>query len=614
MEIKILSKNVAELIAAGEVVDRPASVVKELIENSIDAGASSIEIEIRGNGLSEIRVTDDGTGIPEDEIKTAFLRHATSKISNEFDLDSISTLGFRGEALPAISSVSRTSIISKTKSAPLATRYSVEGGEETFFGDAAGKEGTTVYVRDLFFNTPARMKFLKKDTSEGNAVQATVLQMALSNPDISFKLLREYKPVVITYGDGLYSAIHSVLPDELSDGMMAISFNDGYFEVSGYCGRPESARKSRSFQYSFVNGRYVKSSVISSAVEQAYRSFNMTGRFPAFVINVSLPFDSVDVNVHPAKTQVRFQNEGRVFSAVHKAVRYTLLENLAGISGYEGNYEEGSPNEIVISDKNSEMRLDGANVEEIVFERKAVSYSLFDSNRTSLVRESVPVYETNVYEPDNVCAINQEISPEARQFENIDIAGPDIFLRIAGELFLTYLICELGDLVIVIDKHAAHERMLYEQFGKGERCVDRQIKLVPETIPVSIDEKDAILENSEKLKKLGYLIEDFGPGYLIAREVPVFFGNYPIADAVLDMASQLIKGNEFPTSIQYDSLIHSISCRNAIKAGHKTSNEEILFLIDKVIRGEIPSYCPHGRPIYFEVKRSEFEKRFGRVR
>ncbi|NMA06846.1 MAG: DNA mismatch repair endonuclease MutL [Ruminococcaceae bacterium] len=612
MEIKILSKNVAELIAAGEVVDRPASVVKELIENSIDAGASSIEIEIRDNGLSEIRVTDDGAGIPRDEIKTAFLRHATSKISNESDLDNISTLGFRGEALPAISSVSKTSIISKTQSDTLATRYSVEGGEETFFGAAAGKEGTTVYVRDLFYNTPARMKFLKKDTSEGNAVQTAVIQMSLSNPDISFKLLREYKSVVITYGDGLYSAIHSVLPGELSDGMMEISFNDGYFKVSGYCGRPDSSRKSRSFQYSFVNGRFVKSPVISSAVEQAYRSFNMTGRFPAFVINVEMPFDSVDVNVHPAKTQVRFQNESMVFSAVHKAVRYTLLENLTGISEYKEIFGEGSPNEIEVSDKNSEMGFESGDVGEIVSENKTFSYSLLDSNRTALVRETVSEYETNVYESDDVYTINQEISSEFQQHKNISVS--DTYLRVAGELFLTYLICEYDDLIIVVDKHAAHERMLYEQFGKGEHSVDRQIKLVPETIPLSLEEKDAVFENTDKLKKLGYMLEDFGPGFIIAREVPVFFGNYPIADAVLDIASQLIRGNEFPTSIQYDSLIHSISCRNAIKAGHKTSNEEILFLVEKVIGGEIPSYCPHGRPIYFTVERSEFEKRFGRVR
>ncbi|MCL2539553.1 MAG: DNA mismatch repair endonuclease MutL, partial [Oscillospiraceae bacterium] len=479
MPIQLLSRDITERIAAGEVVERPASVVKELAENSIDAGAKLIEVELVSNGLSMIRITDDGSGIQKSEVPIAFKRHATSKISEESDLERITTLGFRGEALSAISAVSRVRMISRTENDEFATEYRIDGGAELSLTDTGADVGTTIMVNDLFYNTPARMKFLKKDVSEGNSVYAAVLQLALSHPEISFRLIRDGRVTLNTPGNGdLYSVIYAVFPKEIAENLLGVSERSVRVSVSGYIGKIELSRRSRGFQYAFVNGRFVKSATITAAVEQAYKKWKPKERFPVFVLNVDILPEDVDVNVHPAKTQVRFQSEKEVFSAVYRAVQGSLDSSARDICVQSWKTVKSSE----LSDA-GEASVDSG-YRDRVFSRGEDYTESEDSlvsfvglqedevSEISVLRNPVSAYGTDINETaQDVVRFSLTKQTETDitvTQEEIGQRIPGDGLRVIGELFETYIVAELTERMVLIDKHAAHERILFEQFNGAD--------------------------------------------------------------------------------------------------------------------------------------------------
>ena len=618
MAIQVLSRDIAEKIAAGEVVDRPASVVKELVENSIDSYATSIEIEISLNGLASIRVSDNGSGIEESEVRTAFKRHATSKVCKDEDLYSIKTLGFRGEALAAISAVSKVTLISRTKDDTGATSISIEGGIEREFQRVGADYGTTIYVRDLFYNTPARMKFLKKDVSEGNAIQLLVQQLSLSHPEISFKFIREDKMIFTTPGsNSMYSTIYSILPRDIAKNIVEVVETDNQFGIGvmGYIGKPEISRKSRSFQYSFINSRFVRNATVIAAVEQAYRNMNMANKFPVFILYISMPYETVDVNVHPAKTEVRFSNEKEVFSSIYRSVSYTLATLSAGIMGYRENgkqEEEFSDNSTVensVSDYSSAI------------EGKAISSAERKDSNSNTKGEVTDYFNAYVNTPSYTSRnFLLDIEPESSNVEIVEqersvVAKPQFIpdnFRVIGEIFDLYILAQMDDSFIIIDKHAAHERILFEETRKMNSSEARQILLEPEIVVVDAEEKRILLENIEVLEYLGFLVEEFGTSEVAVREVPTYFTGKRVTDAILEIVTQLKLNTEDINSEEYRSLLQSISCRAAIKAGHKTSPEEMYSLTKQILFGTIPKYCPHGRNVYIMMTKQEIDRRFGR--
>lgn len=617
-EIRLLTKEVRDLIAAGEVVERPASVVKELVENAIDAGGDVIEVEIRRSGLELIRVTDNGCGIARDEVQAAFLRHATSKVRQAGDLEQISTLGFRGEALAAIASVSSVRLVTKTQDAQHATEYTAEAGEETGLGDTGAPGGTSVYVCDLFFNTPARMKFLKKDVYEGNAVATITEQLALSHPEIAFRFVRDGKAVFSTPGDGdLFSAVFSLFPRDVTADMIQVTPLDERVRVWGYLSAPQKARASRSLQYVFVNGRFIKSRSVAAAAEEACKNLIMQGKHPSFVLNIALPEQDVDVNVHPAKTEVRFKNDRDVFSAVYAAVKLAVTQ-------YAGDFQRQTAPDPQPQDPPTPLA-PGAQ-EAPPDERPAGqprSFLAFVPDTTEQKRQTQTTLEqaASVYDTTKYRKLDIEYErPVPRQPETWTASGdiaeeePACEIRVLGELFGTYIVAQYGDTALFIDKHAAHERILFDRLEKsGEEAPARQILLEPVIVVLSRDEKQALLEGSETLARIGFLADDFGETEVAVREAPTYLSLRGVAGAVTEIARKMAAQSSDITARELEWLLHSAACRAAIQAGHKTSIQEMTRLAADILTGTAPKYCPHGRPVYFSMDKREMEKRFGRI-
>lgn len=647
-KVRLLDRNLRELIAAGEVVDRPSSALKELVENALDAGATKIEVELRRGGLELMRVTDNGCGIEADDVPTAFLRHATSKIREARDLDSIGSLGFRGEALAAICAVSRVRLVTRTQDAEFGTEYRISGSEEESVGETGATVGTSIYVNDIFYNTPARMKFLKNDTAEGNAAEAVIERLALSHPETAFTLIRERKTVLRTPGDGtLFSAVYAVLPKEVSDALTEVNGCERDVGVYGYCASPSAARKSRSFQFVFVNGRFVKSSQITAAVEQAYRNLLPRGTFPPFVLCISLPYEKVDVNVHPQKTQVRFSDERAVFGAVYGAVKNAVLGHA---SSFETVTDEGRPLDCKgeaapclaesssAPDKKTDTREEEAatnsayvqssfaafvpeciskeagNARDSLLRQHTAGYAAdLDISKTEHIKPASPLEnKAQLSEKTKESSVADEESCASKApFDYVEKAR-DKELSVVGELFGTYIVCEYGSDAVFIDKHAAHERLLFEELDEESLCAERQILLSPVTLSLPLDEKQALLENPEVLQRAGFLADDFGGSEIAVRETPTFMPHLGIVPAMQEMAAQLLTNAERVSESETAWLLHSVSCRAAIKAGHRTSPEEMLSLAKRIIENDVPKYCPHGRPVFFTMSRSELERRFGR--
>ncbi len=623
-KINVLPKSIAELIAAGEVVERPASIVKEAIENSIDAGATHITVEIQHGGITYIRIADNGCGIASTDVPKAFLRHATSKIEKAVDLDSISTLGFRGEALAATSAVSRVELFTKTADEDFGTHYKIEGGEELLNQEVGCPCGTTLIVRDLFYNTPARMKFLKKDVSEGTTVAAVVERQALSHPEISFSLIRDGKQSFNTSGDGkLASAAYSVLGREISNTLIPVNLTLDGITVRGLVCKPVHCRASRAYQFTFLNGRYVQSGTITAASEQAYKNSAMVGKFPVFILCVDVPYETVDVNVHPAKTQVRFSDEKRVFTAVYNAVKNAILSG-----DTRPQLDIAPPKKNTFLQMTTEQYRQTAvklpvqeSAEPIKAEKAAISIQ--KPTPTRLESDKKPFFLRDEFKPnippkkDVSVLVDEPIAKTVE--EKIEIKpqpeekeySPKDEIKLIGEAFNTYIVAQKGDSVYLIDKHAAHERILFNEL-KATQKIEVQQLLIPVTVKLIGEEYNAVINNLPLLLNHGFDLDDFGNESVVVRALPAMLRTEDTESVITEVAENLAQKGRVELD-RIDDILHSVACKAAIKAGYITSNVEKLNLAIKVLSSNDIMYCPHGRPVAFEIKKSQLEKYFGRI-
>jgi len=650
--INILDKQTAELIAAGEVVERPSSVVKELVENSIDAGAENILVDIERGGIKKILVQDDGSGIDSEYVKTAFVRHATSKISTKDDLDSIASLGFRGEALASIASVSHLTLITKTEMQDFAVEIQLSGGEETSFEIKPFVTGSRFTVRDLFYNTPARMKFLKKDATEASYIQDILTNLALSRPDISFTFVKDGKEIFSTIGDGnLLNTIAALFGTEFAGALTPVDYSDEKYTITGFVTFPHASRQSRNMQFSFINGRFVKNKTVIAASENAYKGSVMVGKFPGYVLNISMPFDAVDVNVHPAKTEVRFANEGEIFSTVYRAVKMAISGDLP-LKQFDFKQKSTFDKDDNTVKQQSFIEIkESAEIKEEKYETFSLSFTLKnkDNNDRYTNRYIVPQMEkpqANDYfasesvvpyltkndiifsaEPENVQENN--VSQSAEFINPIKMTYPDTGIvkdeaiyssdeytteeniTVIGEVFATYILCQSGDELIVIDKHAAHERILYERLKKNMKR-SKQMLLVPATVKLSAAEKSAVMDNIQLMEDQGFEIDDFGHQGVIVRAIPMYITSEDPERLVSEIAYNLSNGNNAELSEKMDWIFHSVACRSAIKAGDKAEINQLTQLVKDIRSEKIPLYCPHGRPVIISISKKELEKQFGR--
>ena len=709
--IHVLDKHTAELIAAGEVVERPASVVKELLENSIDAGATQVTVSIESGGVKLIEISDNGTGIEAEYISTAFIRHATSKIETPDDLTNIHTLGFRGEALASIASVARVELTTRTEVDEFATVYRIEGGEEVSREPGARAVGTTIRVKDLFYNTPARMKFLKKDSSEGTFVSDTVTHVALSHPEVSVKFIREGKLQYVTPGDGqLRGAAYAVLGREFSRDLIELKNQEGVYRITGLITPPKSCRASRSMQHFYINGRYVRNRTMMAGMEMAFKGTMMQGKFPGGILLLEMPADLVDVNVHPAKIEARFARENDVFDVVYHAVKLALAQPGTGerLFTFEADKEEEKAEnskkdaDIIKNDiKNNNFKglsaiirgqadpgvlpqqhwepakpaaapqqpapsaamqiptapsvprwKSSAQNEDMLdpfvtlhspklettkapepFRAAASETQLdvepeFGETKLHSPRDHMaawnPAQEAPKEEPESApCAETEPDAPEAAEQETV-LAEPEQMnfdptvdqpepLRYVGEVFRTYILAERGDELCLIDKHAAHERQLYEKLAANYGNVPSQMLLEPAAIDLAAEEKQALLDNIPLLENAGLEIADFGGNTVVLRAVPADVEPQNAESLLVEIANKLLKGGHDALNEHTEWVLHSISCRAAIKAGDKSSPQELLALAEKILSGEVPPFCPHGRPCVLKLTRKELEKQFGRI-
>ena len=684
--INVLPKNIADLIAAGEVVERPSSVIKEFVENSIDAGSKNITVEIQNGGKTYIRVTDNGCGIERDDVSKAFISHATSKIKDIVDLDAISTLGFRGEALASVCAVSRVEMLTKTEDADVGTRYVIEGGEEKLIDDAGCPVGTTLVVRDLFYNIPARLKFLKKDVQEGNYIASIVEKIAVSNPSISFKFIREGKLQFSTPGDGnLKSAIYAVFGKDFTENLLPVENSQNGITVKGFTTKPTSCRSSRSMQIFYVNNRYVKSVVFLSALEAAYKNSIMVGKYPGCVLFIDLPFEAVDVNVHPAKTEVRFYDEKRIFDCIYNGVLSAITDDKSRLQAtfstakaFMKPAEKGEQlkfNDIPVV--KSDEPVAETKTEKTVFvkefgnisgsdgvtlnspekdeprqldflkdsiEKPLVTKISFNDSQAKansvIIKENVIDNSLNkdIYIPDNKASavdfdnsldknidtgVEIRIKEKTENFEeikatevkktteNISVSNTSEF-KFIGEAFNTYLIAELEGKMVIIDKHAAHERIIFEKFKK-EGSGNSQIMLQPITVNLSADEYNAVIENSDLLYDAGYEISDFGDRCVKVNACPPELTDSNLYDIILEIAGYLANNVKTLLPEKLDWIYHSMACRAAVKAGNFTSKYEAEMFVKHLLSRDDIRYCPHGRPVMIEMTQRELEKQFKRI-
>ena len=643
-----LSSHIANLIAAGEVVERPASVVKELLENAVDAGASKITVEIRDGGMTFLRVTDNGCGMAAEDARTAFLRHATSKLRTAEDLAAIGTRGFRGEALAAIASVSRIDLMTKTAGSISGTSLHLEAGQILEESEVGCPEGTTILIRDLFFNTPARMKFMKSDTVEGGRVAAAVQLQALAHPEVAFQFLRDGKQVLSTPGNGgLQAAVYCVYGREFAR-MVPVESRWENYTLTGYVSRPTDARPSRSLQTFFVNDRPVKSKLLMSALEEAYRNQIMVGKFPACVLHLTLPASAVDVNVHPAKTEVKFLSEKAVFDCVHYGVLGALNKQVdrpqvqfkaAPAPSRETPAEPAAPKiqppvQTAPAKKESFFRTMTAQ------EYKTFATALQDAPQPSQkaaaaavsklprpdnmpLREFVMLPQANIPakpepKPEPTPAPQPKPEPPTPQpepeMEQTQLEMPQQApWRMVGELYNSYILVEQGDEAFLIDKHAAHERILFEKLKANQERISAQELMQPVPVRLSPTAAAELLANGEMLEELGFALEEFGENTLLLRQIPMDLSPEDAAEAVEALAADLLSGRRECKDTVRDELLHTVACKAAIKAGWKNDEKELLVLAEAVMAREDLKYCPHGRPICVSLSKKQLEKQFRRA-
>ncbi len=703
-KINVLPRDVAELIAAGEVIERPASIVKELVENSIDAGATDITVEIQYGGVRYLRVTDNGCGIAREDAPKAFLRHATSKVRTADDLDSIGTLGFRGEALASIAAVAHVEMLTKVKDAVIGTLVQISGSEVQEVSDTGCPDGTTIIIRDVFYNVPARLKFLKKDTTESGAVASIVDKIALSHPEISVSFIKDGKQMYRTPGSGdLMGAIYTVLGRDFAKAMLPVEYKAGAITVSGYICRPMSARSNRSMQHFFVNGRYTKTRTCGVALEEGYRGSIMVGKFPSCVLMLDMPCELVDVNVHPAKIEVRFQSEKSVFDAVYFAVKSTIRQDgqigpniQQETSGHDGRvlspfYAKDEPQQLNIggqapqtktfetmdaaqfrqrfaepgaadappSEPAPQGRVPGAKIQlrEEWLPRKNTETMLdveadpadFESlpervtgkdredakKRAELERRSQAQHTETEHKPKAPSILGgipdglellqdigraeapvsyhaekqEEASQKAEMIHPERQSAPSV--EIFGEVFSTYILCRIDAEFVMIDKHAAHERILYNKLRSQGEELERQMLLAPVSVTLSRTEHQLVLEQSAQLLKLGFEAEDFGGSTVLLRSVPALMADASPQELFLDAVDGLSHAHAGVTAA--DDILHRMACRSAVKGGDHNNAAELRELVQVILNDENVRYCPHGRPVMVRFTRREIEKMFGRI-
>lgn len=632
-QINILPKEVYQLIAAGEVVERPSSVVKEMIENSVDAGAKNITVEIKNGGSTYIRITDDGCGIARSEVKKVFISHATSKIKVSDDLDKIGTLGFRGEAMASISAVAKVQLLTRTPDEEIGTRYEIAGGQELDFSDAGCPVGTTIVVADIFFNTPARMKFLKKDVTEANAVAGVVERIAVSHPEISFRFIRDGKQTLITSGNGdLKSTIYSVFGREFANSLIPVDYEINNMRVSGFVTKPSMSRKSRGMQFFFINSRLVKSQTAMAALEQAYRNSIMVGKFPGCVLNIECNSSFVDVNVHPAKIEVRFANEKPVFELVYYGVK-NAIEMLD--TPKEAHFSAPRPTQTTVNGKIDFFKPKEEVPTQMQFKQESNPDDFWRVASPDVVRDKSPKSEeaqnyveestttakldlskftkpatSNEQQANNEPETQEQTKPLPKQEKAESVEVPDF--RLVGEIFKTYIIIEMDGDCYMIDKHAAHERMNFEALKASTEIVS-QVLLSPVAVRLSREEYNAVLSNLDLYSKCGFAIEDFGNSTVLVRECPSILDGEDVSGLVEETASKLLDGKTDITPEQMDWIFHSASCRAAVKAGDKTSPYEMELFVKKLLANPNIRYCPHGRPVMIKLSKYDIEKQFGRI-
>lgn len=644
-KIQVLDKHTAELIAAGEVVERPSSVIKELMENAIDAGSSRVTVEIRDGGITYMRVSDDGSGIAREDVATAFLRHATSKVHTAADLSAIRTLGFRGEALASIAAVAQVDLTTCARGDIVGTHYCIRGGDEQIVEDAGCPEGATFEIRDLFYNIPARMKFLKKDVSEGNAVAGVVERLALSHPEVAVRFIRNGRTELQTAGDGqLLPCIHAVFGKPFAAGLIPVDYAQGGVTVNGYICKPEACRQNRTMQHFFVNGRYVKTQTAAVALERAYKGVMMVGRFPTCVLFLTMPPETVDANVHPAKIEVRFTNEKPVFDAVYfgvksgieqgDSIRRVLLRDEH--TPPEPVVPIASPRRETAAPKTAPIALKPEPIlrrepVQVLPSAKAPSFLdlCVDDSSTEVTLEdgTLPVYQPTPVsvpvaseparmeptpEPEVPPMTEPPASDEPSTQSQLTLETAEEPVRFLGEFATTYILVQRGESLFIIDKHAAHERVLYNRLKSTSRA-DSQMLLAPVPVSVSPEEHTALLENTDVLAQSGIELEDFGSNSVLVRSFPLILSGGDIDATVREIATGLAEGGREVTSSKLDWIYHSSACRAAMKAGDHNSPEELLALVETVLTCEDVRYCPHGRPVCIEMTKKELEKQFGRV-
>lgn len=632
-QINILPKEVYQLIAAGEVVERPSSVVKEMIENSVDAGAKNITVEIKNGGSTYIRITDDGCGIARSEVKKVFISHATSKIKVSDDLDKIGTLGFRGEAMASIAAVAKVQLLTRTPDEEIGTRYEIAGGQELDFSDAGCPVGTTIVVADIFFNTPARMKFLKKDVTEANAVAGVVERIAVSHPEISFRFIRDGKQTLITSGNGdLKSTIYSVFGREFANSLIPVDYEINNMHVSGFVTKPSMSRKSRGMQFFFINSRLVKSQTAMAALEQAYRNSIMVGKFPGCVLNIECNSSFVDVNVHPAKIEVRFANEKPVFELVYYGVK-NAIEMLD--TPKEAHFSAPRPTQTTVNGKIDFFKPKEEVPTQMQFKQESNPDDFWRVASPDVVRDKSPKSEeaqnyveestttakldlskftkpatSNEQQANNESETQEQTKPLPKQEKAESVEVPDF--RLVGEIFKTYIIIEMDGDCYMIDKHAAHERMNFEAL-KASTEIASQVLLSPVAVRLSREEYNAVLSNLDLYSKCGFAIEDFGNSTVLVRECPSILDGEDVNGLVEETAAKLLDGKTDITPEQMDWIFHSASCRAAVKAGDKTSPYEMELFVKKLLANPNIRYCPHGRPVMIKLSKYDIEKQFGRI-
>ena len=654
-KINLLDKSVYELIAAGEVIERPSSVIKELAENSIDAGAASITVEIKRGGISYLRVTDDGCGISHEDIPTAFMRHATSKVYTQDDLDSINTLGFRGEALASVCAVSRVELLTKQREDQLGSIYRIEAGEPVEYDRAGCADGTTIIIRDLFYNTPARLKFLKKDVTEGNYCASVIEKLALSHPGISFRFIRDGRQTMLSSGDGeYYSAVYAVFGKQFAAGLIPVENVYQNTAVTGYVSSPLFTRANRSMQNFFVNGRSVKSPLCCAALEEAFRNTIMVGKFPSCVLCVNTDPSQVDANIHPTKTEVRFTNEKIVFDAVYFAVKNALMgydesreiklntaparaENIPQPERARSSEPLRTASAQVIEEPPKTMPIPSGR-DAVIYpqeKREPPKFTLRqETPQPAQFTQPLPAAE-QTYMPELVPAKK----PEPKETPLSDLPGfaflseksfekkpepvpqeptpeipqerPKEQIRVVGELVKTYIVCESTEGMILIDKHAAHERVNFERLKKGFDS-SAQLLMQPEEVYLTPEEFNGMSEYADKLAQVGIIME-FTDGKARVTGLPQMLDKIPPAEIVECIAKIVSQGNTNAEGELFDDMLHTVACKASIRGNEDNDILELQVLAQEVFNNPDIRYCPHGRPVMTQISRKQIERYFGRV-